>query len=129
MLGCEVDGVLRAVGELRAIGDGWGPAAEVAITVERAFQGRRIGSELLRRLATLARNRGVRRLHTLCLAYNPKVHRMVLRYDAELSRYDGELEGQIRLPWPSYLSLAQEVMDECVGAVQTALVPYRRAAA
>ena len=121
MIGCEVGGELRAVGELTAIGDGWGPTAEVAVTVERPVQGRRIGSELFRRLVTLARNRGVRSLYVICLARNRKVQRMVLHYGTELTRYDGEIEGQIRLPWPSYLSFAREIMDECAVAVQAAL--------
>ena len=127
MIGCEVGGELRAVGELRAIGEaGWGPTAEVAVTVERPFQGRRIGSELFRRLVTLARNRGVRSLYVICLARNRKVQRMVLHYGTELTQYDGEIEGQIRLPWPSYLSFAREIMDECAGAVQAALTPSPR---
>ena len=124
MLGCEIDGELRAIGELKAVGAaGWGPVAEVAVTVERPFQGRRIGSELLRRLATLARNRGVRTLCSICLARNRRVPRMVLHHDADLTPYNGELEGQIRLPWPSTLSLAQEVIDEVAGVVPTALAP------
>ncbi len=123
MIGCEAGGELRAVGELRAIGEGWGPTAEVAVTVERPVQGRRIGSELFRRLVTLARNRGVRSLYVICLARNRKVQRMVLRYGTELTQYDGEIEGQIRLPWPSSLSFVRELIDEYAGAVQAALTP------
>ncbi len=130
-IGCEIDGELRGLGELKAIGDGWGAVAEAAVTVERAYQGRRIGSELFRRLATLARNRGIRTLNSVCLALNRKVQRMAVRYGAELTQYDGELEGQIDLPWPSWFSFVQEMIDATVqemidatiGAVAVALTP------
>ena len=123
MVGCEVGGELRAIGELKMIGDGWGPVAEVAITVEGPFQGQGIGGELLRRLATLARNRGVRALCTVCLARNRRVQRMVRHLGAELTEYGGELEGQIDLPRPSYASFAQEIMDAWAGVSRAPLAP------
>jgi GNAT superfamily N-acetyltransferase len=128
MLGCKVGGELRAVGELRAIGGGWRPDSEAAVTVERPFQGRRIGGELFRRLLTLARNRGVRTVCCICLTRNPRVQRMALRHHAELSDYGGELEGRIHLPWPNYVSFARELTDACGVAVQ-AVFPAGRCAA
>ena len=122
-VGCEVDGELRAIGELKIIGDGWGPVAEVAITVEGPFQGQGIGSELLRRLATLARNRGVRALCTVCLARNRRVQRMVRHLGAELTEYGGELEGQIDLPRASYASFAEEALDAWAGAFRAPPAP------
>ena len=130
MIGAEVGGELRAVGELKMVGDGWRePGAEVAITVEGPLQGRGIGGELLRRLVTLARNRGVRTLCTVCLARNRRVQRMVRHLGAELTEYGGELEGQIDLPRPGYASLAEEVIDAWAGALPRRPPPVAPAAA
>lgn len=99
--------------------------AEVAVTVEPAWQGHGIGTRLFRRLTILAANRGVRRLYVLCLAQNQRMRHIVLRYNAELSRYENEIEGEIRLPWPSHASFAQEFLDACVATVHGALAPRR----
>lgn len=122
-VGCEIDGTLRALGELRFVRREWTPTAEVAITVERPYQGRGIGTRLFRRLATLAANRGARRVFVLCMAQNQRMRNIVVHYDADLTHYDSEVEGQVRLPWPSHLTYAQELLDEYVATVQTALAP------
>lgn len=124
-VGCEIDGRLRALGELRFVRKDWEPTAEVAVTVERAYQGRGIGSRQFRRLITLAANRGVRRVFVLCLAQNHRMRNIVVHYDAELSHYESEIEGQVHLPWPSHLSYAQEMLDEYAATVRTALAPRR----
>jgi len=126
IVGCEVGGVLRGLGELKLFRTPNGPSmAEVAVTVERAYQGRGIGSKLFRRLTTLAANRGVRRLYVLCLAQNERMRHIVLHYDARLTRYETETEGQIRLPWPTQASYAQELLDAYVATVHGALAPRR----
>lgn len=124
MVGCEVGGIPRGLGELKPLRQkDWPPMAEVAVTVEKAWQGHGIGTRLFRRLATLAANRGVRRLYVLCLARNERMRHIVLHYDAELSRYESDIEGQIRLPWPSHASYVQEFFDDCVATVHSALAP------
>jgi GNAT superfamily N-acetyltransferase len=126
VVGCEVGGGLRGLGELKLLRPGDGPPmAEVAVTVEKAFQGHGIGTRLFRRLTTLAANRGVRRLYVLCLARNERMRHIVLRYNAELTRYESEIEGRILLPWPSHASYAQEFLDAYVATVHSALVPHR----
>jgi GNAT superfamily N-acetyltransferase len=123
IVGCEIGGVLRAIGELKAIRRDWRPTAEVAVTVERPFQDRGIGARLFRRLVTLAANRGFRRLYVLCVAQNRRMRNIVLHHGASLTHYESEVEGEVDLPWPSHLTLAQEMIDAYVAAVQSALAP------
>jgi GNAT superfamily N-acetyltransferase len=123
IVGCEVGGVLRAIGELKAIRRDWRPTAEVAVTVERPFQSRGIGARLFRRLMTLAANRGFRSLYVLCVAENRRMRNIVLHHGASLTHYQSEIEGEVDLPWPSHLTLAQEMIDEYAATVQRALMP------
>lgn len=129
VVGAEIDGVLRAACELKILTATAEPAAEVALTVEQAYQERGIGTRLFRRATTLAVNRGIRRLYVLCWAQNRRMHRIVLRYDAKLAAYEQELEGQIHLPWPSQATLAQEFLDELQATLRTSLRPWWAGAA
>ena len=70
VLGYLVDGVPRAVGELKPIAGSRPPAAELAVSVEAPFRGRGVGTELCRRLPVRARNRLIARVHMLCLLDN-----------------------------------------------------------
>ena len=56
VLGCFIDGELRAIGELRNEAHLWNRTAEVAITVERAFQNLGIGTAILRQLIGLGQH-------------------------------------------------------------------------
>ena len=51
------DGEVRACAELRKLGDVWGEEAEAAFSVERAFQDKGLGTELMGRVIRAARNR------------------------------------------------------------------------
>jgi len=126
IIGAEIEGRQCALGELKAIRRDWQPAAEVAITVERPFQGRGLGSRIFRRLTTLAANRGFRRLYVRCVAQNRRMRNIVLHYDTRLSHYEAEVEGEIRLPWPTPLTVAEEMVGEYMATVQTALAPRPR---
>ena len=61
-LGYVTGGQVRGLGQLELIGTGWPRAAELAVSVERPFQNRGIGTALLRRLVVVARNCLIRRL-------------------------------------------------------------------
>jgi len=112
VLGFWVDGELRGVGELKPFGSEWPPVAEIAVTVEKAFTNRGVGSELLRRLITVARNRGIARLYMLCLPGNRQIQRIVRKFDAVLNFHDDRVEGEIELPWPDLATFANEILDE-----------------
>ena len=113
-LGWFVAGELRAVGELKPI-DG-ARAAELAVSVERPFQGRGIGTELCRRLIVRARNRLVAKVYMLCLPYNRRMQRIARGLGGVLSFHPGEAEAQLDLPWPDLLTGSEEWLDEAVAA-------------
>jgi len=116
VLGYLIDGVLRAVGELKPIAGTLPPAAELAVSVEAPFRGRGVGTELCRRLLVRARNRLIARVHMLCLLDNRSVQRIARGLGGALAFHPGEVEAEIGLPWPQPLSLAEEYLDEVSAA-------------
>lgn len=117
LIGCEIDGVLRAVAELKPLTRPWPPAAEAAFSVEGPFQNQGLGTRLFRRIAVLAANRGYRCLYTLCLSGNRRMRRIAHGFDATLMESEGETEGVVALPWPTPLSWAHEALDGAVATV------------
>jgi RimJ/RimL family protein N-acetyltransferase len=112
VLGCFIEGELRAVGELRQSGRPWQPVAEIAITVEKPFQNQGIGTELLRRLIGLARNRAIKTLHLFCLLDNVRMQRVAKKLGGSLKYAEGEVEARIDPPWPTYWSLMEEAFAD-----------------
>jgi RimJ/RimL family protein N-acetyltransferase len=102
IIGYLVDGEIRGVGELKPMLEARFRAAEAALSVERAHQNQGIGTELLRRLTVIARNRSIRSLHMLCLPENGKVLRIARKLGANLTFDQGEVEGRLALPWPNH---------------------------
>ena len=109
VLGCFAGKELRGVAELVVTASGFSARAEVALSVERAFQSRGIGTELLRRTLSIARNRYIGSVHMLCLLDNHKMQHIARKFDAELTIHQGEVEGKIWPPWPTLLSFIEEV--------------------
>jgi RimJ/RimL family protein N-acetyltransferase len=120
VLGCFLAGELRAVGELKPIGGAWPPAAELAVSVERPFRGRGLGTELCRRLVVRARNRFVARVHMLCLLDNRPVQRIARGLGGALRFHPGEVEAELQPPWPDPLSALEEWLDEMTVAAAPA---------
>jgi RimJ/RimL family protein N-acetyltransferase len=106
VLGCFENGELCAAGELHQ--QGTERVAEVALTVEQPFQSRGIGTELLRRLVEIARNRGIRTLHCFCLLDNTRAQKIARKLGGAIHTVDGEFEAEIAHPWPGCLSLLSE---------------------
>ncbi len=121
LIGCEIDGQLRGVGELDVFDRDGQDSAEIAVTVEAAMQGQGIGSTLFRRLVIMASNRGLRRLFLICFTQNARMQRIAKRYGAELKQYQGEIEGELTPPWPTSGSLAAELLDEALATWRTLL--------
>jgi GNAT superfamily N-acetyltransferase len=121
MLGYVVAGQVRGVGELRLIGAA-SREAELAVSVERPFQNRGVGSALLRRLVIAARNRLIVRIHMVCLIENGRAVRMARRLDGALRFRDGEAEAVIEPPWPTPWTWLEEALLEfgCTGVEQPA---------
>lgn len=124
VLGCFIDGELRAVGELRQQGYFWNRIGEVAITVERPYQNCGLGTEMLRRVVSLARNRSVQTLQLFCLLDNSKMQRVARKLGGTLKYAEGEVEAKITPPWPTYWSLMEEAFTDGRTALHTWSLPY-----
>jgi GNAT superfamily N-acetyltransferase len=108
--GLFVDGVLRGAAELRLLeraGD-----AEAALSIERAWQSRGVGTALLQRVLLAARNRQVERLHMLCLAENRRMQQLARKFDAELSFQSGSVTGEMKAPHPTPTSVMRELVAD-----------------
>jgi RimJ/RimL family protein N-acetyltransferase len=115
VLGAYVRGRLRGAAELQTLRGTAVPEAELAITVERSFQGRSIGTELMRRLVTAARNRGIRRLHVIALAENTRMQRLIEKFAGHLRFEEGSVEGVIEVLPATFATLAEEGWQESQG--------------
>ena len=106
---------IRAVAELRKLGDRWGDEAEAAFSVEHAFQDHGLGSEMMGRIIRSARNRGINRLYMSCLAENSKMQAIARKHEADLKFEYGEVIGEILPQTPNYFSLLAEAVEDRVG--------------
>jgi GNAT superfamily N-acetyltransferase len=125
-IGCFIDGELRGVVELKMVETAWPLYAEAGFSVERAFQGRGIGTQLFRRAVTAARNRSIKSIRMSCITENRRMRRIAQRVNARLILQETELEARVRIGWPSYMSLFEEAVEEGVGLLQAALAWPRR---
>lgn len=112
---------MRAAAEMRQIGEEWSIDAEGAFSVEKEFQNRGIGTDLLGRIIRAARNRGISRLYMNCLAENYKMQRICRKFQAELHFDHGEVVGRVLPAIPTYISLWQEAMDDSNAFVMAVL--------
>ena len=112
VVGYVTGGAVRALGQLELIGAGWPRAAELAVSVERPFQNRGIGTALLRRLVVAARNRLIQRLYMICLTDNGRAVRMARRLDGALHFHEGAAEARIEPPWPTPWTWLEETLFE-----------------
>ncbi|MFI4987290.1 MAG: GNAT family N-acetyltransferase [Alphaproteobacteria bacterium] len=128
ILGCFVDGVLRGVAELRPYGASDTHKAEVAVSVEREFQGQGIGTELVRALIVLARNRSIRVLYMSCLRENGAMQAIARKLGGALDFHESEVAARITPPWPTYWSLMEEAFADGRAVMHTLVLGQRHAA-
>ncbi len=121
VFGFVVQGEVRAVAELRKLGDTWGRDAEAAFSVESEFQEAGIGTELMGRVIRCARNRRVQHLYMSCLAQNQKMQRIAKKYEAELRYEVGEVVGDIMPDSANYFSYLAEAVDDRVSFMMAVL--------
>lgn len=121
ILGFFAAGELRGVAELIPIKDVWPPSAELALSVEGPYQNHGIGSALLRSALVMARNRLIGTVFMICLVENRKMQHIARDLGACLVVREGQVEGAILAPWPSYFSLIEEVTAEGEALVRAAL--------
>src|SRR5262249_23335312 len=124
--GFFVDRMVRGAAELRLLerpGE-----AEAALSIERAWQSRGVGTALLERVLLAARNRKIEHLHMLCLAENRRMQQLARKFDAELSFQSGSVVGEMKAPRPTPMSMMREIADDSIGlAAATLYLPAQRA--
>ena len=98
----------------------WPPDLELALTVERHWQGRGIGTELVHRALLTARNRQYRTVEMICLADNVRMQRIARRLDAQVLREDGQSVGRLLLAPGNPISLWQEALSQGASLVNAA---------
>jgi len=113
------DGVVRGAAELLRFGAPAGTHAELAVTVEKPWQDRGIGTELLRQALTIARNRGLEQVLMVCLAENGRMRHLADKFHGKLIDLGGEIEANVRLLAPDAWSLWLEAIDQSQAAVGT----------
>lgn len=119
--GFILNGDVVAAAELRKLGDTWGREAEAAFSIERAFQDRGLGTELMGRVIRSARNRGVHHLYMSCLAQNGKMQSIARKHEADLRFEFGEVVGEIIPHEPDYYSIFAEAVEDRVGYMMAVL--------
>ena len=125
IFGVFVDGEIRASAELRGLFSGIAPDAEAAFAVETEWQDQGLGSELMDRILTTAQNRGVARLHMICLTENARMRHIAGKFGARLSFAQGEVAGEVTPAGPTPMSLLDEFVHDAQGFV-TAVFDWRR---
>ena len=121
VFGFFVDGQIHGAAELRKIGDTWGHEAEAAFSVERDFQEKGVGTELMGRVIRSARNRGVHLLYMSCLAENGKMQAVARKHHADLRFEYGEVIGEIVPADANYFSILAESIEDRVGYMMAVL--------
>jgi GNAT superfamily N-acetyltransferase len=109
VIGCFMAGTLRGVAELIQFPQEWPSSAEIALSVEQPFQRQGIGGRLLGQVLLVARNRTVRTVHLISLAENEPLQHLARKFGARTETYYSSTQAEIGLPWPSYLSLFEEI--------------------
>jgi GNAT superfamily N-acetyltransferase len=117
---------VRAVAELKKLGDTWGREAEAAFSVEQPLQEQGIGTLLMGRVIRAARNRGVQHLCISCLAENGKMQAIARHFEAELRFEYGEVVGEIVPEGPNYFSLLAEAVEDRFGYLMAVLDLHNR---
>jgi RimJ/RimL family protein N-acetyltransferase len=120
LVGCFFGRSLRGVCELHPIA---GRRAEIAISVERRFQGRGIGSALMSRALVLARNRGLTELELRCLVENQRMRRLVGKFDGETAVEAMEASSTIHAQPANAATYVTEMVEQA-GVLGTTLIRF-----
>ena len=106
-------GILRAVAELRPLGDGM--SAEAAFSVEPELQQTGIGTRLMELTLMAARNRGCHHILMNCLATNRAMQKLARRFTDDLTFEMGDVVCQISSSRPSAFSQIREQISDLYG--------------
>ena len=109
IVGCFFGRSLRGVCELYPMS---GSRAEVAVSVERRFQGRGIGQSLIGRMLILARNRRLTALEFRCMAGNQRMRALVAKFDSVTIIDSMEAEATVRALPPTPATYGIEMIEQ-----------------
>lgn len=112
VFGAFPNGELRGVAELRGHPDSWPRSAEVALSVEPAWQEAGIGDALLSRVIAAAQNRRIKTLHMICLQENKRMQNLAKKHAAVLDFDLGEVEATLDPSWPTPMSFFEEMFGD-----------------
>lgn len=113
VVGYFVAGVMRGAGEIVFnAGVPFRANCEVALSVESDYQNGGVGTELLRRLLVLARNRGVSKVTMRCMRSNRRMQKLAKKFEGELHFAAGDVEGTLYPRWPDAASLFEESWEQ-----------------
>lgn len=121
-LGYVVDGEVRAVAELHPLPAraGMPASAEAAFSVERPFQGKGVGSALMRNLVLLAQNRNIEELQVVFLPSNAPMRNLAVHHAANFSMDDEEVVGRLHAPHATVFSRLREFMGDVFAVCSSA---------
>ncbi|WP_197028273.1 GNAT family N-acetyltransferase [Bosea sp. 117] len=113
--------ILRGVAELHPVVTlpGKPRVAEAAFSVEREWQGKGVGSALMRHLVRYAQNRGIEHLQIMFLASNGRMKRIVVHHTDDLDVAENEVISCVRPPRATPFSWLREVMDGAFSVIHT----------
>jgi hypothetical protein len=80
--------------------------------IERPWQSRGVGTELLERTFSPRANRGIRQLHIGCLTESQRMQQLTRKFDAELRRDCDCVIGEVEAPSPTPMSLMREMIAD-----------------
>jgi RimJ/RimL family protein N-acetyltransferase len=107
LLGRIDGGAVRGLAEV-VPASAYGEVGELGLSVEPAWRGQGLGTELTRRAFTIATNRRMRRVNVLCVADNLPMQRIARKLGGYVLNHGQEVELAVDLPHPSAWSVAQE---------------------
>ncbi len=119
--GAFPDNSLRGIGELRGLLNSWPQSAEAALLVEPGWQDKGIGDALFGRLFAAARNRGIKKLHMLCLSENTRMRNLARKHDASLEIDGSDVGATLAPPWPTPISVFVEILGDTRSYVSAGL--------
>jgi GNAT superfamily N-acetyltransferase len=96
-LGCFINGWLRGAAELRSPDANWGTEAEIAFSVERAWQGRGIGTALMASVIEAAKIRGIERLQLSFSSVNHRMGAIARKVAVSIDMADDECVANVNL--------------------------------
>ena len=118
-----VDGDVRAAAHLAWTRGALVRTGEIGLSVEAPFRRRGVGTALLRRAMTVARNRFVSDVELLCMPENTAMRRVAAHLGLKWKVTSGQAESAAHLHWPDQLSLFDEMLSETEGLVRASLGP------